>query len=170
VRAGLKSTLFVLSLASVAGAEETRPAVSDFTAKNLEGGRVKLSDYAGKVVVVNFWATWCVPCLQELPFLEKLYRERGAEGLVVLAVSVDGPDTLSRVRSVVKKKKWTMPVLLDPDGSLSAVLNPRGTNPYTLFVDRRGRLAKFHEGYQSGDEKEHAETIAKLLEEPKPGG
>jgi thiol-disulfide isomerase/thioredoxin len=154
--------------ASELRAPEKRSKVAGFRLKDLSGKQVQLSDFAGKVVVVNFWATWCVPCIQELPHLDKLQARYGKDGLVVLAVTIDGPETFSRVRSVVQRRKWKMPVLLDQDGSVAGLLNPRGTNPYTMFVDRGGRLARDHEGYSSGDEVQHEATIKALLAEGAP--
>jgi len=154
-----------LALGGTALAEEKRATVGDFRLKTLSGKRAALSDYAGKVVVVNFWATWCVPCLQELPHLQEYYERLEKDGLVVLAITIDGPDTFAKVRQTVQRKKFTMPILLDQDGAVAAILNPRGTNPYTMFIDRRGRLAADHEGYNSGDEKKHLAIIEKLLAE-----
>jgi thiol-disulfide isomerase/thioredoxin len=142
----------------------SRKAAPDFELKDLGGKRVKLSSLAGKVVIVNFWATWCGPCLQELPHLDKLQQAHGGD-LVVLAISTDGPDTLPQVRSVAKRQKWSMPVLLDQEGKVSGTLNPRGTNPYTVFVDRSGRIAERHEGYTAGDEKTYAEWAKALIAE-----
>jgi peroxiredoxin len=106
-----------------------------------------------------------VPCLQELPFLQEYYERYKEQGLVVLAISLDGPDTLAKVRSTVKRKDWTMNILLDQEGSTAAVLNPRGTNPYTMFIDRKGRLAHDHEGYTAGDEKAYEGVIKGLIAE-----
>ena len=154
-----------LTLAAPEAAPAARKAAPDFELKDLSGKRVRLSSLAGKVVIVNFWATWCGPCLQELPHLDKLQQEHKDAGLVVLAISTDGPDTLAQVRSVAKRQKWTMPVLLDQEGKVSGLLNPRGTNPYTVFVDRAGRIAEAHEGYTAGDEKDYAEWAKKLVGE-----
>ncbi len=149
-------------------AAESRTEVPDFSVETLTGDVVRLSDYAGKVVVINFWATWCVPCLQELPFLEEYYKAHLDDGLVVLAVTSDGPETLSQVRSVARRGRWTMPVLLDHEGAITALLNPRDSRPLTLFVDRTGRLAYEHEGYTSGVETEYLAHIQTLLAEPTP--
>lgn len=145
-----------------------RGPISDFKLKSLKGKPVRLSDFKGKVVIVNFWATWCVPCLQELPHLNQYYKKHKDDGLVVLALTTDGPETMSKVRQTVKRKRFEMPILLDSDGAVNGVLNPRGTQPYTLFVDRNGNLAHVHEGYNSGDETKHLETIKQLLAEPGP--
>lgn len=142
-----------------------RAKVVDFRLETLAGKKVRLSDYAGKVVVVNFWATWCAPCKQELPFLDAYFRELEAKGLVVLAISTDGPRTQSQVRSVVKRHKWSMPILLDEQGEVVAELNPRGAAPYTLFVDRTGRVAFDHSGYTAGDEIGMRKRIELLLAE-----
>ncbi|MEZ4465666.1 MAG: redoxin domain-containing protein [bacterium] len=140
------------ALPTVAGAQAERPQMGDFGLSDLEGRTVRLSDYRGKVVVVNFWATWCEPCKQELPFLDAYYRELAARGLVVLAIATDGPRTVPQVRQIVKQRGWSMPVLLDQDGAVMADLNPRGAAPYTLYVDRLGRIAGDHDGYAPGDE------------------
>lgn len=145
-----------------------RSEVPDFSVETLTGEVVRLSDYAGKVVIINFWATWCVPCLQELPFLEEYYKAHLDDGLVVLAVTSDGPETVSQVRSVARRGRWTMPVLLDHEGAITALLNPRDSRPLTLFVDRTGRLAYEHEGYTSGVETDYLAHIQTLLAEPTP--
>ena len=145
-----------------------RSQIADFDLQDLEGNRVQLSDYVGSVVVVNFWATWCVPCQQELPFLQQFYEDYAEQGLVILAISSDGPETLSGVRRIARRHRMTMPVLLDQDGSVSALLNPRGSAPFTIFVDRAGLAALDHEGYSSGDEITYEELIQQLLAEPAP--
>jgi peroxiredoxin len=162
--------IFSIALATVVpaafaeGAAE-RKEVGDFALKSLKGKKVKLSDYKGSVIAINFWATWCKSCLKELPHFQKLYEKHQKSGFVVLAVTTDGPETLSEVRTLVKRKRWKMPILLDPDGSLSAILNPKGTQPFTMLLDRNGKLVEEHEGFAKGDEKKYAETIEKLLAE-----
>ncbi len=160
----LAAALLVAAPALAIPEASARKPAPAFELKDLSGKRVKLSSFVGKVVIVNFWATWCGPCLQELPHLDKLRAELGGE-LEVLAISTDGPDTLAQVRTVAKRQKWTMPVLLDQEGKVSGTLNPRGTNPYTVFVDRAGRIAESHEGYTAGDEKTYAAWAKQLVAE-----
>lgn len=156
--------LCVAAPASAVDPPDRRRPVQEFALDDLSGDAVRLSDFAGKVVVISFWATWCGPCLQELPFLQQLYDQHGGE-LVVLAITTDGPDTVPEVRNIVRRNRWTMPVLLDLDGGLMAQLNPRGTQPFTMFIDRQGRLAHVHEGYSVGDEVAHAASIETLVGE-----
>jgi peroxiredoxin len=159
------SLSITLALALTATPPASRKAAPEFELKDLAGKRVKLSSLSGKTVLVNFWATWCGPCLLELPHLDKLQRELGDKGLTVLAISTDGPQTLAQVRSVVKREKWAMTVLLDPEGKAAAALNPRGTNPFTLIIDKNGRIAESHEGYNAGDEVKYREWVQRLLAE-----
>lgn len=161
----LTVALFATTAAPEAAEVKDRKVAPDFELKDLAGKRVRLSSLAGKVVLINFWATWCQPCIRELPHLDKLEKEHGAAGLVVLSISTDGPQTQSEVRSLVKREKLGQRVLLDPDGKVFAVLNPRGTNPYTVIVDRAGRIAESHEGYNAGDEVQYAEWVTRLLAE-----
>lgn len=160
----IAAALALLVAASSPATADRRPA-PDFELKDLAGKRVRLSGQKGKVVIVNFWATWCAPCLRELPHLDKLQRARGKDGLVVYAITTDGPQTQSQVRSLVKRERFDMPVLLDPEGRAFAALNPRGTNPFTLAIDREGRIAETHEGYNPGDERMYEEWAARLLAE-----
>jgi len=144
---------------------DERGDVANFDLENLAGDNVSLSDFEGSIVVVNFWATWCVPCLQELPFLQEYYAEYADQGLVVLAITTDGPETLAQVRNVARRGRWTMPVLLDQDGSVAAMLNPRNATPLTMMIDRQGRLAAEHEGYTPGVETNYLTQIQALLAE-----
>ena len=143
-----------------------RPQVARFALEDLKGRRVKLSSHKGKVLVVSFWATWCVPCKQELKQLQKLRKKLKKQGFEVLAISTDGPETFSGVRGFVKRHRLEMPVLVDRDGSFSAFVNPRGSTPFTLLVDRKGRVAWTHEGYAKGDEVVLKKHVESLLAEP----
>ena len=114
----------IVGFTASASAQDDRPAVPNFELSTVTGDRVELSDFAGSVVVINFWATWCGPCQQELPHLQRLSDTYADQGLVVLTIATDGPDTFSRVRSLVRRARWTMHVLLDQDGAVTSLLNP----------------------------------------------
>lgn len=160
---------FVMALGFVsvsdAFAAESRKQVQNFKVKDLNGKKVELSKYKGKVVLINFWATWCAPCLQEMPHLDRMYKKYKKKGFVVLSVATDGPETASRIKTVVKRKRWGMPIVHDKSGTIVAQLNPRATNPFTVFIDKNGKLAHSHEGYSSGDEKKYEKLVKKLLAE-----
>ena len=160
--AALAPTLFGSLDAHAAG----RKPLSAFTLQDLAGKPISSKDSAGKVLVVSFWATWCAPCLQELPFVEEAYKKWHAKGLDVLGISIDGPETASKINTIVKRKRLTMPIAHDGAGSVLAKLNPRGIPPYTLFVDRKQRIAWAHDGYAAGEEKKYFKVIEKLLAEP----
>ena len=146
-----------------ASAISASPSIPAFHLKNLKGKRVHINTFKGKVVVISFWATWCVPCKRELDDLAKLYEQHNKSGLEVVAIATDGPETFAAIRGVVKRHRWPFHVLPDPSGEVTSVLNPRGTVPYSMFVDRAGSLVYDHEGYSQGDAEKVASHIRKLL-------
>lgn len=117
----------------------------DFTLELLNGGqaspeetrRVTLSELRGKVVLINFWATWCPPCRAEMPAIEKVYRAFKPLGLEVLAVNLTDQDSEAAVRAFVQELGLTFPIPLDRSGEVSARYTLRGL-PSTFFVDRQG--------------------------------
>ncbi len=150
-----------LALAAPLHAAE-RSAVYPFEGTGVDGKRVALKDFVGKVVVIAFWATWCVPCKKELPVLGAL-RKKHEGKLEVIAISIDDTSTRSRVRGTVRRYRWKMPVMVDANGDIGSNLNPRGLAPYTLFVDHTGRLAHAQEGYSKGDDEKFAARVAELV-------
>lgn len=122
----------------------------------------------GKVTVLAFWASWCSPCKLELSALADLRARLKRDDLEVVAVTADGPETISTVRSLVAAKKWQLTVASDAEGQLGNSLNPRGHMPHSVFVDRAGRIAYAHTGFKSGDEKIYDRIIEQLLAEPAP--
>jgi peroxiredoxin len=114
----------------------------DFTLRTVDGQTVSLSDFRGKPVMVNFWATWCGPCQVEMPLFRQAYTDHAGE-LVVLAVDVqEAPED---VRGFVKRNDLTFPVVLDRDGLVSTLYRVRGL-PTTFFVDRDGIVVEAHRG------------------------
>ena len=138
----------------------------DFTLNGLDGRAVRLSEArAGRVVLLNFWATWCVPCAKELPHLQRLQDLYGPRGLLVLAVNTDGPDRRAVVSTFVGRYGYTMPVLLDARSDIVALFNPKLDLPYTVLLDRSGRIRFAHQGYSPGDERLMEREIKALLGE-----
>jgi peroxiredoxin len=118
----------------------------DFVLRDVNGKTMKLSDLRGKVVYVNFWATWCVPCKQELPDIQTLYNEKHAQGLEVLEVNWQEPADLAK--SYFSQRKLPMPLLLDPNSSVYNQYKLQGL-PDSFFVDRSGNISSFYYGQLS---------------------
>jgi thiol-disulfide isomerase/thioredoxin len=113
-------------------------------ASKLEGGSVDMAALSGKVVVVNFWATWCVPCIQEIPSFNKLHKDFAAQGVAVLGIAMD-EEGLSRIQPFLKKHPMDYPVGLGADS-----LNQQyklDLLPVTLVFDRAGKQVKRFEGF-----------------------
>lgn len=117
----------------------------DFELENLAGERMRLSDFQGKPVIVNFWATWCAPCRLEMPAIQERF-DREQPDLAVLAVNFDEP--AADVRSFVDELGLTFPVLLDPGAEVQRLYRIRGY-PTTYFVDRNGLLSVQHIGFMT---------------------
>ncbi len=136
----------------------------DFTLNDLNGNPVRLSDLAGdRVVLINFWATWCVPCAKEHPHLQRFQEEYGDEGLTILAISVDGPTTIAGVSQYISRYGYTFTTLLDSDSSVLRLYNPQVILPFSVLIDRSGAVAAVHQGYSPGDEIILEEEIRNLL-------
>lgn len=130
------------------------PAAPDFALPSLEGDMVRLSKYLGKkVILLDFWHTTCHPCIQEMPELVKLKNKYGKQGLVVLGITTDGPDTMAEVTSVVRDNKINFPILLDEETSAQNRYNPKGELPFTVLIDRHGSIVLKRASYQAGDKK-----------------
>ena len=134
-----------------------------FTLRNLRGNLEGLDDHAGKVIVVNFWATWCAPCVKEMPSFETLYRRFRSQGLTVLAVSLD-KDRSAKVQEFVDKYKLSFPVLLDTEG-IAEKLYPSFTIPFTYVIDKQGRVAARIDGAKDWESAETFKAVEYLLKQ-----
>lgn len=142
-----------------------RPA-PDFTLSGLDGRPVSLSDYRGQVVVVNVWATWCPPCVDEMPSMEKLYQEFKNERFEILAVSIDS-DGIAAVPPFMQKHGLTFPVLLDSQASIRSSYGTTGV-PETFIIDKQGILVKKVIGPLNWAAPEILDYIRNLIREPFP--
>jgi len=134
----------------------------------LAGGTVRLGDYAGRLVVLNFWATWCRPCVKEMPALEQLQRRLGDRGLTVLAVSLDVlPE--GDVAMFVNGYGWTLPVLLDPLGDVAEQYAVRAM-PTTYLIGRDGTILGRSFGARTWDAPEAVALMEYLLATPGASG
>jgi peroxiredoxin len=126
---------------------------TDFTLRDVDGKTVRLSDFPGQVVLIDFWATWCVPCEAEIPHLEELYGKNKDKGFVVLGVSMDGPETIANVAPFARRYNLSFPVLLDEETKVVGIYNPKRTAPLSVLIDRKGQIARVRQGFNAGDEK-----------------
>jgi peroxiredoxin len=143
-------------------------AAADFTLRDTDGKSQSLSAFKGKVVLVNFWATWCGPCQVEMPHLQAMYTELGAKGFQVLGISVDDARSASMVKPKVKQLGLSYPVLQDLQSAVIAQYNPSKSLPYNVLVDRSGNIAKVYAGYNPGDEVTVRKDVEALLAQPAP--
>ena len=114
--------------------------VPDFTFPGLDGQKVSLSEFRGRVVFVNIWATWCSPCVEEMPSMQKLYQKLKGENFEILAVSIDSQGT-KVVAPFMKKYKLTFPALIDSMGTIKRIYKATGV-PESFIIDKNGILAK----------------------------
>ena len=133
----------------------------DFTLKTLDGSQVSLSQFRGQPVLINFWASWCPPCRQEMPELVRAYEYHKADGFVILGIDLTFLDSISDVQVFVKEFKMTFPVLLDEAGEVTNNLyNPLGL-PTSIFVDRKGTITRIQIGAMTGQQID--EFVGELL-------
>ena len=158
----------LLGLALAASAGLAVPAVApaapapDFTLRTMNGPNLRLQEQRGQVVLVNFWATWCGPCRQEIPHLNKLYDKYRASGFVLLGVNID--EDAKVAADLAAKLGVKFPVLLDTDKKVSRLYD-MSAMPATVVIDRDGRVRYIHRGYRDGYEETYDQQIRGLLKE-----
>ena len=123
----------------------------DFTGRDVVGRTFRLSDHLGKdVVLLDFWSTFCEPCKAEFPHLRAMYEGHRSQGLLVVAIAMDGPETVADVPSFVKRFGLDFPVVTDDDSRIASLYNPKRSMPLSVLIDRagpdRGRARGLHAG------------------------
>lgn len=110
-----------------------------FSLYGLDGTAHSLSEYRGRPVIVNFWASWCTPCVKEMPTLQNVYADYSSEGLVMLGVNMTWQDTKTEIGKFIEKRGITFPVLLDSQGTVSQLYRVQAL-PTTFFIGVDGRI------------------------------
>lgn len=154
--------LLLATGALVAGAAPPTGTAPDFTLRTLDGRNLRLQEQRGRVVLVNFWATWCGPCRVEMPHLNRLHDKYRAAGLVLLGVNVD--EDPRAAAGVAAKLGVQFPVLLDTDKAVSRLYD-LNSMPSTVLIDRDGRVRHVHRGYRDGYENTYEQQIRELLKQ-----
>jgi len=154
--------LAILMGASLASSGLTGQTAPDFVLKSATGENLRLSEYRGDVVMINFWATWCGPCRQEMPLLDELYGRYQRVGFNLLGVNID--DDSRRAMAMVNELGIKFPVLFDEDKKVSKLYEVEAM-PLTLLLDREGTVRHIHHGYQPGYEQKYLNEIRSLLRE-----
>jgi peroxiredoxin len=147
-----------------AGGKPASPTASDFVLKTIEGRQVALSDHVGRnVILLNFYGSWCSACEAKLTHLERFHRTYRDRGLLVLGISIDGPETIAVVAPQARRMGVTFPVLLDEETRVAAVYDPQRTVPFSVLIDRDGRIRWVRPGFLPGDELLFEHNIKALL-------
>lgn len=154
--------LLLISLSNLSNAIELGKPAPDFTLKSNSGKNIKLKELRGEVILLNFWASWCGPCRQEMPYLEDLQKKYSPLGFTVLGVNVD--EDIDNGKGLLKEIPVTFPVVFDSNSKISELYKVSGM-PNTVLIDRNGIARHLHLGYKPGYEKKYEQEIKKLIRE-----
>ena len=163
----------LLATINLFAAEALNNPLPNFTLENNQGASTRSTELSGQVVLLNFWASWCKPCLEEMPLLNRLHNQYREAGFTVLGVNIENTtdsDTLGQVNAFISKKNIAFPVLYDPRKELvnnieRDIMDKKMGLPTTLFIDRNSNVRYLHEGYMPGDEGKYRELIELLIRE-----
>lgn len=153
---------FLLASCAASGADTTGKTAPDFTLKSTTGKNVRLAEHRGDVVMVNFWATWCGPCRQEMPLLEKINKKYKDLGFTLLGVNVEADS--SSMEKYLKDVPVTFPILKDGTNSVAKLYGVDGM-PSTVIIDRNGTVRFIHRGYKPGYEQKYEQQVKQLVME-----
>ncbi len=164
----IKPILFSATIVLLAGFM-TGPVVGsdfepapDFTLKDADGQPVTLSDLRGQVVMINFWASWCGPCRQEMPLLEQIHQRYTPLGFTLLGINVE--ENSADGQAFLHERPVSFPVLYDPDNGISKLYDVVAM-PSTVLIDRQGNIRYLHHGYKPGYENAYQDQIRALARE-----
>ena len=158
--ARIAGTVALLATTSLVGASASM--APSFTLPSRAGDNVSLGQLKGRVVMLNFWASWCGPCRQEMPLLDQMHKRYSALGFTLVGVNVDADS--KDAEAWLSKTPVSFPVLFDRESKVSAMYDVKAM-PSTVFIDRKGNVRYLHKGYKAGDEGEYLNQIRALLKE-----
>jgi peroxiredoxin len=155
-------TLLLTLLGGTATATGPAPPAPDFALPARDGGEVRLSELKGQVVMINFWATWCGPCRQEMPLLQQIHAKYEPLGFTMLGVNVE-PDSVA-AQNWLKGMPVSFPIVFDRKSEVSSSFGVEAM-PSSVLIDREGRVRHVHRGYKPGDEAVYADLVRGLVKE-----
>jgi len=156
----LAACLFLAGTPSYA----TNPKAPQFSLRDINGDVYDLYEHKGEIIVLNFWATWCGPCMAELPHLDAIDKEYADRGVDVVVISIDAARAVSKAKTYIKSRKYGFTALFDKDTSVVSQYNPPKTIPFTLILDRELRIVHTHTGYVSGVEDTYIQIIEDMTQ------
>ncbi len=158
----LGAILVIFTVSTLAASSLQGQVAPDFVLRSATGENLRLSEYRGDVVLINFWATWCGPCRQEMPLLDDLYGRYQRVGFNLLGVNID--EDSRRAMQMVQELGVNFPVLFDENKEVSKLYDVEAM-PVTILVDREGIVRHIHHGYKPGYEEKYLTEIRSLLRE-----
>lgn len=158
----LGAILVIFTVSTLAASSLEGQVAPDFVLRSATGENLRLSEYRGDVVLINFWATWCGPCRQEMPLLNDLYGRYQRVGFNLLGVNID--EDSRRAMQMVQELGVNFPVLFDENKEVSKLYEVAAM-PVTILVDREGIVRHVHHGYKPGYEEKYLTEIRSLLRE-----
>ena len=158
----LRAAAFATTLAATSLVGASASIAPSFSLPSRSGDTVSLDKLKGQVVMINFWASWCGPCRQEMPLLEQLHKKYKPMGFTMIGVNVE-PDSAGAMEWL-KATPVTFPILFDTESKVSKLYAVSGM-PSTVIVDRKGQVRWMHRGYKAGDENEYLNQIRALVRE-----
>lgn len=154
--------IFIIAFSVYSYADTEVMPAPDFTLTSNSGSNIRLAEQRGNVVMLNFWASWCAPCRQEMPHLNALSQQYSALGFNLMGINVDeDPQAANRA---INNLKVAFPVLFDSDSRIAELFSVDAM-PTTIIIDKDGNIRHWHRGYQAGYEDSYAEQVAQLIRE-----
>lgn len=158
----MKKTILIATVISIVFSSLLICRIPDFSLKKLNGEKFNIGDHLGsKIIVIDFWATWCKPCLKLLKKLNML-RGQFQDKILFIAISTDDSSAFSRIENLIKSRKYKFTLLLDPDSSVSSLFNPSSRIPFTMIIDKHGKIRYTHTGYIPGFERDLKKKLIQL--------
>ena len=156
----MSATLPTPEIDTIHSADQFPKADFNLQVKDLEGNIISMSDYRGKVIFLNFWATWCMPCVAELPSINKLYLKLKKENIAFLLVS---NESIEKVKSYHTKKDYQIPFhIIDEEGNIPNIYFSPSV-PTTFIINKKGRIIRKSFGAEDWDDKEFIQKLRKLF-------